>query len=97
MHKACYEGNTERLRAIIESLSQPDAESQIGMRDHHGWTALHVAVVMNRIEIINILVSFSVCVLNMPDSFGRTPIDYAAYHGRFESLARLIKLGAHTE
>ena len=28
------------------------------------------------------------------DSFGRTPLDYAAYHGRFEALVRLIELNA---
>ena len=31
------------------------------------------------------------------DAFGRTALDYAAYHGRFESLVLLIELGAQTE
>ena len=31
------------------------------------------------------------------DTFGRTALDYAAYHGRFESLVLLIELGAQTE
>jgi len=31
------------------------------------------------------------------DAFGRTPLDYAAYHGRFESLVRLVELGANTD
>ena len=31
------------------------------------------------------------------DAFGRTALDYAAYHGRFELLVLLIELGAQTE
>ena len=60
MHKACYNDDVDGLRALVESLSKSEAETLICQRDHHGWTALHVAVFMNHIEIINILVSFSV-------------------------------------
>ena len=35
--------------------------------------------------------------LILKDAFGRTALDYAAYHGRFESLVLLIELGAQTE
>ena len=66
MHKACYNDDVDGLRALVESLSKSEAETQIGQRDHHGWTALHVAIFMNHIEIINVLVSFSVCVINIP-------------------------------
>ena len=31
------------------------------------------------------------------DAFGRTPLDYAAYHGRFEALVRLLELGAYSD
>jgi ankyrin repeat protein len=66
MHKACYDNDVDGLHALVDSLSKSEAETQIGQRDHHGWTALHVAVFMNHIEIINVLVSFSVGVKNIP-------------------------------
>jgi len=31
------------------------------------------------------------------DAFGRTPLDYAAYHGLFEALVRLLELGAYAD
>ena len=66
IHKACYDNDVDGLRALVESLPKSEAETQIGQRDHHGWTALHVAIFMNHIEIINVLVSFSVGVINIP-------------------------------
>jgi len=67
IHKACYENDVAGLRALVESLSQSEAaESQIALRDHHGWTALHVAVFMNHIESINVLVSLDAGVLRIP-------------------------------
>ena len=80
MHKACYNDDVDGLRALVESLSKSEAETQIGQRDHHGWTALHVAVFMNHIEIINVLVSFSVGVINIPGLHCiRIEVNYIVY------------------
>jgi ankyrin repeat protein len=66
IHKACYNDDVDGLRALVKSLSKSESETQICQRDHHGWTALHVAVFMNHIEIINVLVTFFVGVINIP-------------------------------
>ena len=80
MHKACYDDDVDRLLALVESLSKSEAETQIGQRDHHGWTALHVAVFMNHIEIINVLVSYSVGVTNIPGLHCiRIEVNYIVY------------------
>jgi hypothetical protein len=80
MHKACYDNDVDGLRALVESLSKSEAETQIGQRDHHGWTPLHVAIFMNHIEIINVLVSFSVGVINIPGlQCIRIEINYIVY------------------
>ena len=80
MHKACYDNDVDGLRALVESLSKSEAETQIGQRDHHGWTALHVAVFMNHIEIINVLVSFSDGVKNIPGLHCiRIEVNYIVY------------------
>jgi hypothetical protein len=65
MHKACYEDDVNGLQALVNSLSQSEAETQICQQDCHGWTALHVAVVLNHIEIVNVLVSSSVGIINI--------------------------------
>ena len=59
IHKACYENDVTSLHALVESVSQSEEElaSLLALRDHHGWTALHVAVFMNRIEATRLLVS----------------------------------------
>jgi ankyrin repeat protein len=61
IHKACYDNDLYGLHALVKSISQQDspaeAESQIDVRNHHGWTALHVAVFMNRIDATKLLVS----------------------------------------
>ena len=59
IHKACYENDVASLHALVESVSQSEEQlaSLLALRDHHGWTALHVAVFMNRIEATRLLVS----------------------------------------
>ena len=66
IHKACYDYDVDGLRALVESLPKPEAETQLGQRDHHGWTALHVAVFMNHIEIVIFICSFCSGVIDIP-------------------------------
>ena len=69
MHKACYDNDVDGLRALVESLSKSEAETQIGQRDHHGWTVLHVAVFMNHIEIVIFICSFCSGVIDIQGRF----------------------------
>ena len=52
IHKACYENDLARLDALI--ASDP---ASLFVQDHFGWTVLHVAAFMNRMEVFEVLVS----------------------------------------
>ena len=119
IHQLCHENDTAGLRALLGSRSDSDSVSELlSLRNDRGWTALHVAVIMNRVEVIKVLVSLGAdflasinaqgkywiilyhilkLIIATLDSFGRTALDHAAYHGRFESLVLLNEIGAQTE
>ena len=94
IHKACYENDVAGLRALVESLSQSEAaESQIALRDHHGWTALHVAVFMNSIETTEILLSIrSVDIFTVTGggALGHTALHLACSRGHCEIVRMLL-------
>jgi ankyrin repeat protein len=57
MHKFCYENDTASLQALLSSSdSIPD---MLSLSNDRGWTVLHVATFLNRVEVIKILASFS--------------------------------------
>ena len=60
IHQLCHENDTAGLRALLDSRSDSDSESVselLLLRNDRGWTALHIAVIMNRVEVIKVLVS----------------------------------------
>ena len=52
---------------------------------------------MLKVNIELYFIIFLKLIIASLDSFGRTALDHAAYHGRFESLVELIEIGAQTE
>ena len=58
IHQLCHENDTAGLRALLDRRSDSDSVSErLSLRNDRGWTALHVAVIMNRVEVIKVLVS----------------------------------------
>ena len=64
IHQLCHENDAAGLRALLGNRSDSDSDSVsdsvselLSYRNDRGWTALHVAVVMNRVEVIKVLVS----------------------------------------
>ena len=60
IHQMCHENDTAGLRELLDSRSDSDSDSVselLSLRNNRGWTALHVAVIMNRVEVIKVLVS----------------------------------------
>jgi ankyrin repeat protein len=64
IHQLCHENDTAGLRALLDSRSISDSDSDsdsvselLSLRNDRGWTALHVAVIMNRVEVIKVLIS----------------------------------------
>ena len=60
IHQLCHENDTAGLRELLDSRSDSDSDSVselLSLRNDRGWTALHIAVIMNRVEVIKVLVS----------------------------------------
>ena len=62
INQLCHENDTAGLRALLNSRSDSESDSDsvselLSLRNNRGWTALHVAVIMNRVEVIKVLVS----------------------------------------
>ena len=58
IHQLCHENDTAGLRALLDNRSDSDSVSELlSYRNDRGWTALHIAVIMNRVEVIKVLVS----------------------------------------
>ena len=68
IHQLCYENDTAGLQALLDSRSDSVLEI-LSLQNERGWTALHVAVFMNRVEVIKVLASFGVGfleIINIP-------------------------------
>ena len=102
IHKACYENDVASLHALVESVSQSEEElaSLLALRDPHGWTALHVAVFMNRIEATRLLVSRGADILAVTGAAGvgvsggggRTALHLACSRGHGEVVRLLLNV-----
>ena len=58
IHQLCHENDSAGLRALLDSRSDSDSVSELlSYRNDRGWTALHIIVIMNRVEVIKVLVS----------------------------------------
>jgi ankyrin repeat protein len=53
----CHENDTAGIQILLGS--RPNSVSEmLFLGNERGWTALHIAVFMNRVEMIKILASF---------------------------------------
>jgi ankyrin repeat protein len=87
LHKACYEGSLDELFADV---------SQIALRDHNGWTALHVAVYMRRIEASRLLLTGGADIFAVTGGArGHTALHLACSrdHGEIVRLLLLASIG----
>ena len=75
IHQLCHENDTAGLRALLDSRSDLDSVSELlSLRNDRGWTALHVAVIMNRVEVIKVLVSLGADFLASINAQGKYSI-----------------------
>ena len=87
------EKNIERgkiERALRELSSKP---LQVYAVSKKGQSALHIAAMKNRIEIVEVLLNAGAKV-NLQDKEGNTPLHYACYANKVESVSLLMKFGA---
>ncbi|XP_076109489.1 uncharacterized protein LOC143078512 [Mytilus galloprovincialis] len=86
LHKACREGNEEKVVSILEITSDYEF---INKDDIHGWTLLHVACMMQNTNMVNLLLTKHADI-NKITNTGATPLYIASFYGRNEIVEILI-------
>lgn len=78
--------NANRPAVEIILSATPELASRVY---DHGWTLLHIAVLVGNIEIFQMLFQAEPGLVDLPDNSGKTPLDLAYEYGR-EEIADLI-------
>ena len=82
------------LSGLRRQLANPYSAMNINNKDeYHGYTALHYAAIMGRLDVVNLLLQYEASV-DVQDNDGRTPLDHAALSDNSEVVKLLEHNGA---
>ena len=87
VHYAAYNGSTEEVVRLLGEGAKPN------WQDEDGWTALHLACIYNRHQMLTILINSEQANINIKDSDKDTPLHKACRGGSFECLPILFVAG----
>uniref|UniRef100_A0A1L8DU28 Putative 26s proteasome regulatory complex subunit psmd10 n=1 Tax=Nyssomyia neivai TaxID=330878 RepID=A0A1L8DU28_9DIPT len=92
-HSIIREGDLENLREFLASSS--DAIRIIKARNYYGRTSLHIAVLKEKEDIVEYIVTNYRAAIKIGDNLERTPLHYAMGVTSVEAISRImIKNGA---
>ena len=95
LHTACYENDLDALKALLVT-GKEDPHFDMNMRSFHGWTALHAAVYLNRIEAVRLLINEGADVMLVTDEDRRhTALHIACSRGHREIVVLLMNADDH--
>lgn len=89
LHKAILDSDLTVIKMLLHSGADMNAI------DNRGRTILHNAIWKNNVKIFKLIYSYNKSLLNEPDKFGVTPLNYAAFLGYTELVLEFIELNAH--
>eukprot|EP00299_Pterocystis_sp_00344_P017754 c8899_g1_i1.p1 GENE.c8899_g1_i1~~c8899_g1_i1.p1 ORF type:complete len:125 (-),score=12.59 c8899_g1_i1:569-916(-) len=92
LHSAAARGSVEDAARLIDEgadLNQKDPR-----RGFYEWSPLHHAVRFNRIKMVRFLLDRNALV-NVKDTWGSTPLHYAAFHNYLSISELLVRYGAN--
>src|SRR5882724_8098182 len=87
---ACREGNTVRLKALVE------AGAEVNVTNHEGWTPLMIAALKGHLEIARILVAKG-AALEAANGSGWTALRFACSVSDLDIIKLLIENGADVD
>lgn len=85
MHLACSIGNVEKVKKYIEKDGIDPMKP-----DSQGFYPLHLAVISNKKDCVDLLLNSYKCNPNVSDSNGMTSLHHVAQLGLVEILKTLI-------
>jgi ankyrin repeat protein len=91
LHRACQEGNLDRVISLINK------GSDINAQDHAGWTSLHEAALAGHLNIVEFLLEQGAEVNAASFDDGDTPLHDASAKGHAEVVWALMQYGADPE
>ena len=83
LYYAALNGHTEEVVRLLWRGADPNWQNE------SGWTALHVACILNRHQMLTVLVN-SNANINIKDSYKNTPLHIACRDGSFECVPLLF-------
>ena len=83
---ACWNGKTAEAKRLIAEGAPVD------WQNGDGWAPLHEASQNGRTEIVMLLLE-NKCNLNVTDKKGDTPLIYAAYWNKMDTVRALVEAG----
>jgi ankyrin repeat protein len=98
--KACYENDVEGLIKLLDGDPEEKIEPlscSISDRDQYGWTALHVAVFMNCIEVSELLIFKGADVFAVTGACGHSVLHLACVRGNTEIFRMIISSLGYSE
>ena len=87
LHKACYENDRDALKGLLNS-GTVDTSFDINARNVRGWTALHVAAYLNRLEELKLLLVAGADAYLVTE-MGHTALHLACVRGHFDIIVSL--------
>ncbi|KAL9598673.1 MAG: hypothetical protein Q9219_004342 [cf. Caloplaca sp. 3 TL-2023] len=93
LHAAVRAGAKDIVECYIET-SKIDQNVDLNLVDFHKYSALHLAVMFRRIDILSILISAPRINLNNLDHFARSPLILCAILNHSDAAALLLDAGA---
>ncbi|KAL3500830.1 hypothetical protein ACH5RR_039923 [Cinchona calisaya] len=97
LHLAAMMGNVDFIKAILQVNNSSSYYYMCLARDRGDRDPLHLAVIYDKLEVLQLLINFGFQVVNYMclarDREGRNPLHLAAIHGRLEILQVLINAG----
>jgi uncharacterized protein len=93
LHKAMESGETKLVQMLIDLGA--DINAEVTGTDPEGWTALHLAAFDDHPDIIGLLITHGVEIGHKGKGVNRmTPLRVAVTRDHFESVKKLLALGA---